>query len=183
MNSTKFIDQLIVNVKEQINKAKMLKELDDEVLFFKSSSKHWNSLECLEHLNLYGEYYHPKLREAIENSTVKPSLFFKRGLIGGYFSRSMLPKTKLNKMTTFKDKNPINQSLDRKVIDTFINQSQELLNLLEKSKHSNLIKVKVGISITKLIKLRLGDLFEFIINHNTRHLNQVDRCIKAGKVM
>ena len=35
---------------------------------------------------------------------------------------SLLPKGKLNKMKTFKDKNPLNANLDKTVIDKFINQ-------------------------------------------------------------
>lgn len=42
----------------------------------------------------------------------------------------MLPKEKLNKMKTFKDKNPLNANLDKLIIDKFINQQIKLLDLL-----------------------------------------------------
>jgi hypothetical protein len=42
----------------------------------------------------------------------------------------MLPKEKLNKMKTFKDKNPLNAKLDKAVIDKFTNQQTKLLELI-----------------------------------------------------
>ena len=87
----------------------------------------------------------------------------------------MLPKEKLNKMETFKDKNPLNAKLDKTVIDKFINQQIQLLGLLNQSRNVSLNKVKIPISISRLIKLKLGDTFQFLINHIIRHLKQIDR--------
>ena len=87
----------------------------------------------------------------------------------------MLPKEKLNKMKTFKDKNPLNAKLDKSVIDRFINQQIKLLDLLNQSRNVSLNKVKIKTSISSFIKLRLGDTFQFFINHIIRHLSQIDR--------
>ena len=66
-------------------------------------------------------------------------------------------------------------------IDRFINQQKEYLELIEKSKKINLTKTKTAISISKLIKLRLGDTFRFITAHNERHLLQAENIlIKAS---
>src|SRR5690606_10422315 len=88
---------------------------------------------------------------------------------------SMLPKDKLNKMKTFKDKDPLNASLDRKVIDHFLQQQVILLDLLDQSHRVSLNKVKISTSISNLIKLKLGDTFRFYINHMIRHSKQIDR--------
>ena len=40
----------------------------------------------------------------------------------------MLPKQRLNKIKTFKDKNPLNSRLDIKVIDEFINQQTKMID-------------------------------------------------------
>lgn len=89
----------------------------------------------------------------------------------------MLPKQKLNKMKTFKNKNPLNSNLERKVIDEFINQQRKTIDLLNKSRNVNLNKEKVKISVTKWIKLNLGDTFRFTTNHNIRHLKQIENNI------
>jgi hypothetical protein len=138
-------------------------------------------LECLQHLNLYGDFYLPQIKNKIKSSRFKPTSEFKSGYLGNYFAKSMLPKAKLNKMKTFKDKNPLNETLDKTVIDTFINQQMQLLELLNQSRNVNLSKVKIPTSISNLIKLKLGDTFQFFINHMIRHLHQVDR-IKAAMI-
>lgn len=93
----------------------------------------------------------------------------------------MLPKEKLNKMKTFKDKNPLNANLDKTVIDKFINQQIKLLDLLNQSRNISLNKVKIPTSISSLIRLKLGDTFQFFVNHIIRHLKQIDRIQEAMK--
>lgn len=93
----------------------------------------------------------------------------------------MLPKKKLNEMNTFKDKNPLNTDLTPAVIDVFLNQQLQLIDLLNKSKKVNLTKEKVKITLTKWIRLRLGDTLKFVIYHNSRHLFQIEKIIMCNK--
>ena len=69
----------------------------------------------------------------------------------------------------------MNAQLDKSIIDRFINQQIKLLELLNQSRNVSLNKVKIKTSISSLIKLKLGDTFQFFINHIIRHLNQIDR--------
>ncbi|MGA4923361.1 hypothetical protein, partial [Bacillus subtilis] len=78
--------------------------------------------ECLEHLNLYAKFYLPEIENAIQKTKSKRQEEFKSGFWGNYFAKSMLPKEKLNKMKTAKDKNPLNSKLDKNVIENFIAQ-------------------------------------------------------------
>jgi hypothetical protein len=50
--------------------------------------------------------------------------------------------------------------------------------LLERSREINLNKAKVPISIAKFIRLKLGDVFNFLIAHNHRHVLQAERALK-----
>lgn len=159
---------------ENIQFAEQLKQLSLEQLSWRKSAESWNILECLEHLNLYGDYYLPAIEQAIRQSKSKAELMVKPGLLGAYFAKSMLPKEKLNKMKTFKDKNPLNSKLGTEAIDKFIEQQNILLTLLKQSENVSLNKVKIKISISKLIKLRLGDTFQFYCNHILRHLKQIE---------
>ena len=72
-------------------------------------------------------------------------------------------------------------SLDINVIDRFIIQQKVFLELIENSKKANLTKTKTAISISKLIKMRLGDTFRFIVAHNQRHLIQAESAIKIAR--
>ena len=172
--SETLISELAEITSQNINFAEALKTKSDIQLNWKESPESWSILECLEHLNLYGDFYIPEIGKVITNSKTKSELLFKSGLIGNYFAESMLPKTKLNKMKTFKDKNPLNSNLNRNTIDRFINQQIKLLDLLNKSRTVSLNKEKTPITLTRLIKLKLGDTFRFVINHNIRHLKQIE---------
>jgi hypothetical protein len=181
MQSEKLIQMLLEQTRQIINQTEKLKFYDLNTLRWKENEVSWSILDCLEHLNLYGEFYLPQIESKIENSTTKNDFEFKSGILGNYFAKSMLPKEKLNKMKTFKDKNPLNANLDKTVIDKFINQLIKLLDLLNQSRNVSLNKVKIQTSISSLIRLKLGDTFQFFINHIIRHLNQIDRIQTATK--
>lgn len=179
MQSENLIQSLLEQTRQIINQAEKLKAYDLHILTWRENETSWNILECLEHLNLYGNFYLPQIEYQIQHSNSKPDTEFKSGFLGNYFAKSMLPKGKLNKMKTFKDKNPLNAQLDKTVIDRFIAQQIKLLELLNQARNVSLNKVKTNISITKLIKLKLGDTFQFFINHIIRHINQIDRIEKT----
>ena len=59
---------------------------------------------------------------------------------------------------------------DISIFETFQN---ELLQILESAKSVNIQRAKVPTSISKFVRLRLGDAFLFVIYHNQRHVQQV----------
>ena len=181
MQSEKLIQSLLEQTRQIINQAEKLKPYDLSRLTWKEDEISWSILECLEHLNLYGNFYLPQIESKIQNSGTKAENEFKSGILGSYFAKTMLPKRKINKMKTFKDKNPLNVKLDKTAIDRFINQKIKLLKLLSQSRNVSLNKVKIQTSISSLIRLKLGDTFQFFINHIVRHLNQIDRIQSAMK--
>ena len=48
----------------------------------------------------------------------------------------------------------------------------ELLEIIEKAEKVNLRKVKIPLSISKIIRFRLGDALMYVIYHNERHMQQ-----------
>lgn len=182
MQSEKLIQSLIEQTRQNINQVEKLRNNSLSSLNWRENPVSWSVLECLEHLNRYGEFYLPEIEDKIRNSKTTPEPEFKSGPLGGYFAKSMLPKEKLNKMKTFKNKNPLYAKLDRSVIDTFINQQIKLLDLLNQSRNVSLNKVKISTSISSLLKLKLGDTFQFFINHIIRHLKQIERVQEQMKV-
>jgi hypothetical protein len=85
----------------------------------------WNVLECLEHLNLYGDFYLPEIRKRIVESSFPPGEYFKSGWLGDYFVKSMEPGKTMKKMKTFKDKDPIKQVLNRIVLTVLLNNKEK----------------------------------------------------------
>lgn len=169
------IKELIECTQTHISAAKKFKSYSVEMLNKRKSPTSWSVLECLEHLNLYGDYYIPTIKKSIESSSSQSTTIFKTGILGNYFANSMKPKAKLNKMATFKDKNPLGKQLNWGTIDRFLDQQNSMLELLDLSRKVDLNKVKVPISITKFIKLKLGDTFRFVIFHNERHIFQASQ--------
>ena len=169
------IDELQKITEENIQFTENLLNQPDEKLNFRLSEKSWSILECLEHLNRYGIFYIPEIRKRIENSDTKSTEIFNSGILGNYFANSMLPKEKLNTMKTFESMNPIHSKLDKCVLNEFITQQKQMIHLLNEAKNIDLNKVKTSISITNLIKLKMGDTFRFVIYHNLRHIKQSKR--------
>lgn len=181
MQSLDLISSQIKQVKEIIKRAEYYQKLDLQALNYKPNTDCWNTLECIEHLNRYSNFYLPKIQDKINNSKQPQELLFKFSWLGSYFCKIMLPQDKIKKMKTFKDKNPINEILDLNVIGIFLNHQNHTLQLLENSRKISLRKIKIPTTIASFIKLNLGDTFQFIINHNLRHLAQIDNILLAYK--
>ncbi|QEE49835.1 DinB family protein [Flavobacterium alkalisoli] len=179
MKTEDLIRELVELTYKNINEIQAFKELSIDELSRKQNNNSWSVLECIEHLNRYGDFYIPEIRSRIEKSKHKKSDNFKTGLLGDYFAKILLPKEKLNKMKTFSSMNPINSSLDKSVLDKFIYQQQQILKLLETSADTDLTKVKTSISISRFIKLRLGDTFRVVIYHNLRHVIQAKNVLNT----
>jgi hypothetical protein len=164
-------------VTSHIDEVKLFMTLSEDKLQHKTDTKSWSILECLEHLNLYSQFYNPEIKRRIKNSNTNNSINFKSGFLGNKFALDMLPNDKMKKMNTFKSKNPISSKLDsHKVLSDFITYQEELLDLLEKGKFKNLSKIKTSITLP-LLKFKLGDTFRFVIYHNERHIVQAKKML------
>lgn len=150
------------------------------------AAESWSANECLQHLNSYGNYYLPAIERAIKHSVLKqqhPSAQFKAGWLGNYFTNLMLPAKdgSIKKMNSPAAHVPKNIPESHEVITAFIDQQERMLQLLEAAKKTDLGKTKVPISIAPLIKLKLGDVFSFVIAHNQRHVLQAENALNCAK--
>ncbi len=182
INSQELLDDLQARTKTILKRLSSdIAPLSFQELNWKASPESWSILECLQHLNLYGEFYIPEITKAIQkNRDSKSRELFKSGLLGNYFAKSMLPKDGVvrNKMKTFKDKVPAKSDLSIEVVQTFKSQQEQFLDLLEQARTIDLHKTKTPITISNLIKLKLGDTFRFVIYHHQRHMVQIDKVLE-----
>ena len=65
------------------------------------------------------------------------------------------------------------------VLNEYLEQKQKLLLLLEESKERNLNTVRIPITLTKMVKLKLGDTFRFLVAHEQRHMVQARNTLKG----
>ncbi|REC44629.1 DinB family protein [Chryseobacterium pennipullorum] len=179
ISTSQLLDELKTQTLQHLQYAETLLLKPEEDLNFRVSADRWSTLECLEHLNRYGDFYIPEISRRITQSETSYKPDFNPGFIGNYFAKMMLPGEKLKAMKTMKEMNPIHSRLNKNVVTTFIRQQQQLLDLLEKAENVNLEKTKTSISLSKWVHLKLGDTFRFVIYHNARHIIQVQRTLKA----
>ncbi|MCL7753253.1 DinB family protein [Polaribacter sp. Z022] len=175
--SKQLIQDLLDLTHKNLNDVDKFKSESINSLNWKENLKSWSVLECIEHLNRYGDSYIPEIENKIKNSNYKSSGKFTSNWLGKYFSKSVSYNESLNKMKTFKSMNPLNSKLDINVLEKFINQQNQIIKLLEKAKDVDLDKTKTAISISKWIKLRLGDSFRVLIFHNERHIKQAQKSL------
>lgn len=176
IETNKLIDELLLMTERSSNAVMKFKSLSLQQLNFKKNPDSWSILECVEHLNLYGDYYLPEIeKQMIAHGNVSKNLMFKSGLVGNYFANLMIVKDgKLTKMKSPKDKNPAKSDLSITALDRFLKQQELLKSLLIKARTKDLTKIKTPISLSRMIKLRLGDTFRFVIYHIERHILQAE---------
>lgn len=174
------IDDLLRRTEQSTEIVKQFQRLSIDQLCFKNENQ-WSILECLEHLNLYGDFYLVEIEKQIMASRNRPSSNnFRSGLLGNYFANLMEVKEgKITKMKSPKDKNPTSMNLTVTTISRFLKQQEQLSKLLNSCRTIDLTKTKSAISLTRLIKLRLGDTLRFYTYHIERHVFQAERICKA----
>ncbi|PHI19996.1 hypothetical protein CEQ90_09635 [Lewinellaceae bacterium SD302] len=183
-SSEELLTKLRERTEQNILIAKDLASMPDDILARRPDAESWSALDCLAHLNHYSEYYHPEIKKRINASKHVAEPVFTSSRMGNYFANGMKPGKDMKQISTFKSANPINfaQSADRSILNTFLRDQTELLELLDLASEVNLTKTKTGISITNLIKLRLGDTLRVVVYHNWRHLEQAVRATNVNTI-
>jgi hypothetical protein len=175
----KLLNELENICNQLISKVKQFQELNEKALNYKSNENAWSLLECVEHLNLYGDFYLPEMEAQILKAKTSQNPQYTPGIFGNYFAKIMkYNELKMKKMKSPKDKNPKQSLLNNTVLNRFLKQSERLLNILELSEQVDLGTTKCAISISPFIKLKLGDTLRFYIYHMERHIIQAEKTQK-----
>lgn len=156
-----------------------MSKLSEKQLNWRPNPGIWSIAEVLAHLNSYSRYYHPVIQKKIETTRFKN---VKEDFMSSPLGRSAWKSMKLGRLNNvkrkFKAPKGHNPSIDPDLVQgtelaDFLNQQQELLNIINASMEVNVRKVKIPISISKIVRLRLGDALLFISYHNERHMQQI----------
>ena len=142
---------------------KLVGKLSDNQLKWRPNPGVWNVSEVLSHLNEYSRYYHPTFEKKIKNTRFTST---KEAFISSPLGRSAWKSMKLgnakNIKRKFKAPKGYNPSLDSSLIterefEDFIKHQEDLTGIFELAQNVNLKRVKIPISISKIVRLRLGD--------------------------
>jgi hypothetical protein len=93
----------------------------------------------------------------------------------------MMPKNVYeikNKMKTTRVFIPDKGANVEGVFNEFLQHQQKMLQLLEVSRRRNLSTIHIPITISRFIRLKLGDMFRFLVAHEQRHLIQARNAVK-----
>lgn len=178
------LESLKSDSRQVILETNYLLHQDPEILTQQPEEGKWSVAQILEHLNSYGRYYLPLIETSINNERYHPKDYYRPGLLGDYFTKSMLPKKNgqvTNKMQAPKNHRPPVDVDNNKVIQEFLRQEHLLLDLLDRAGETNIEQIRIPISISRFIRLRLGDTFRFLVAHHQRHFVQVNNALASLK--
>ncbi len=182
-------EDLIKELKEDVQRlqaaADHLKNTEKSKLVFVENDGKWSVVQCLEHLNEFGRFYLPAVEKAITVKTSEKNAWFNSGFLGDYFTKSMKPKNVFdikNKMKTMKRFTFPNSLNVDTVMKEYIDQKIKLQHLLDTANDRDLNSIRIPITLTKMIKLKLGDIFRFLIAHEQRHMIQARNTLKSTGV-
>jgi hypothetical protein len=179
IDKNQLLDTLEMRVNEHIQTAvEVFQNMHSDLLLKPAPDGGWSIAQCLEHLNRYGDYYIPLIRQGLSRQEdLVPGGLFKSSIIGSYFTRLMDPDMGKKKIKAFKDYKPGRDLDAHAVVAEFIRQQEMLLTCLQWARKADLRKPRIPVSILKWLKLQLGDVLQFVIAHDERHIRQARRNI------
>lgn len=183
IKTNQLLADLRASTQSHLQRATALLDLPAVKLNRKPAPNEWSILECLEHLNRYGDFYLPEITRQIQQSKYAPTDYFNSGRLGNYFAKLMLPGEQATKMKTFRNMDPAGYTLDVSTVERFLAQQQQMMHLLDQASQVSLSRTKTGISLTPWIRLKLGDTLRVVIYHNERHLVQVERLLAGMEAL
>lgn len=173
--------QILTNITQENtdNVKKFTAKLSDDQMKWRPNPGIWSVGEVLAHLNEYASYYHPTIQSKIKTTRFTST---KEEFMSSPLGRSAWKSMKLGKAKNVKRKfrapkgqNPtLHPELVKGTeIDDFLGHQADMLALIEDAQTVNLRRVKIPISISKIVRLRLGDALLFVVYHNQRHVQQL----------
>ncbi len=154
---------------------------------WKLNESTWSIIEIMAHLNKFANYYHHTFINYIHKTKFNsPSENFISSPLGRSAWKSMKLGNANNVKRKFKSLRIFNPVYEKQLIkgndiELFRDNLKELFSIIESSKNVNIRKVKIPISISKLIRFRLGDAFLWVVYHNERHLQQATNLMNHPK--
>lgn len=145
---------------------------------WKPAEHAWNIHEIFAHLNHYALFYHVAFLNRIKKTRFRePKELFQSSPLGRSAWKSMKLGNAKNVKRKFKSARNYNPTFETSLMHEndillFENGQKELLEIIDLAATVNIRKVKVPISMSKIIKLRLGDALLFVVYHNERHVQQ-----------
>lgn len=157
---------------------KKFSHLNEQQKNWRKDADSWSLNEVFAHLNEFSAYYHPAFTSKISRTRfTEPKDIFISSPLGRSAWKSMKLGNAQNIKRKFKSPRAYNPTYNTELvsgadIEKFQNSQIELLEIIDKAATVNMRKVKIPISISKIVRLKLGDALLYVVYHNERHMQQ-----------
>ncbi len=181
MNVKTFLDQQTSNLLSIKQTARdNFGDLTDHQLNWKPAPEKWSISQNLEHLNITTTLYLDEIREAIKAGKNKDvaGRDFQYSWLGKWFVQLMKPQSRF-RFKAFKVIKPGEEAKGKQSLEEFLSLQDEIYNFLIEAYNVDIKAMRVQSPVFPMLKLRLGEAFEAVINHEQRHLMQANGVIKT----
>ncbi|WP_121352195.1 DinB family protein [Flavisolibacter nicotianae] len=179
--SEDLLNELVKDVQRIKESAQFFQSSDQTKLAYSPDKSKWSVVQILEHLNAYNRHYLPLIEKHVSIVTHSRNPIFTPGFWGEMFTKKMKPnnvyeiKNKMKAMKAYTFPNSLHVD---SVLQEFLSHQDKFTRLLEMAKGSDLNAIHIPITLTSLVKLKLGDMFRFLIAHEQRHMIQARNTLR-----
>jgi uncharacterized damage-inducible protein DinB len=170
-------------VQQSLEQIQDWERFSKETLQLRPAAKAWSVAEVLEHVNSYHNHYIPAMQKGMAASSKAPAATFSGSWLGNYFTKLMSPQANglpATKMPSPSPHNFLGKALDpQQVLSEYRQHQHALLSLLDQAAKANLESIKIPTTLSKWVKLSLGDTLRFLLAHQRRHAFQVERTLSS----
>ena len=178
MKDPVFIDTILQrgnDAKEKVGSA--FSSISETQLNWKPAPDSWSIAQCLQHLLISHLAYFPVLKQITEGS-YSMGFWEKHSPFTGMWGRAM--KNQLQEQVRRKMKapgkiRPTKSEFRIVILDRYIENLDEFLELITNCKDVDLDKTIITSPILSIVTYNLRDAFQFLLQHEHRHINQAIR--------
>jgi len=178
MRDELFIKTILQKGKEA--KEKVQREFSDislKQLNWKPSSKSWSIAQCLDHLIASHTSYFPDL-EKITEGNYKMSFWERYSPFSAAWGRVMkdqLQEQAKRKMIAPKKIQPSTSEMKIEIIERYHKNLVSFLNYISNCRDLDIDRTIINSPTIRIVTYSLRDAFQFLIQHEHRHINQAVR--------
>lgn len=180
VNTTTYLNQIESGFRQAMDRVNSLVEnVEGVALNTPEAPGKWHMLQCIEHMSRATEVYVHNVADKLGSGSLpSASQEYKGHWKGRMFVKMNAPKEGdviPMKLKTFKSMEPPHELDPQIVIDRFHRVHEALIAVVNKSRSVNIDRVKIATALGPMVKLRVGDAYQFILAHTQRHLVQLER--------
>lgn len=154
---------------------RLREELSPSQLRWRSEPDVWSIADCFDHLISTGYLYYPRLEDAIEVASDEGvGTDYEPSVLSKMFIWTVSPDAGI-KVTAFQPFEPKHGGEDVKIMDMFVEQQAELIDLLRAADGVNLNTGKF--TTPGLVRLTVGEGLTMVVQHQRRHVLQIENVL------